>query len=97
VTVENSVIVVERLPGWAAYPRPRGSARLFEILPGQVGRYQANFRFTGWICNPSWFYEDWTVHVSNDPVEPDRFIHGQPDRNIDQRVHLYGRGTASRS
>jgi len=39
----------------------------------------------------AWSYEDWTVHVSNGPVEPDRFLHGQPDRDVDQRVHLYGR------
>ena len=90
LTVEGPAITVERLPGSAAYPRTRGSARLFRLLPRQVGRYRANFRFTGCACNPSWFYEDWVVHVSNGPVEPGRFIQGQPDRDVDDRVHLYG-------
>jgi len=90
VTVGESAITVERLPGWAAYPRPRGSARLFKLLPGQMGRYRANFRFIGCSCDPSWFYEDWVVHVSNGPVEPDGFVRGQPDHDVDDRVHLYG-------
>jgi hypothetical protein len=63
---------------------------LFKLRPGQVGRYRANFRFTGCACDPSWFYEDWVVHVSNGPVEPDRFLQGRPDHDVDDRVHLYG-------
>ena len=93
LTVVDSAIEVERLPGRAAYPRAGGSARLFKLLPGQVGRYRANFRFTGSAC---WFYEDWVVHVSNGPVEPDRFIQGRPDRDVDNRVHLYGGAARSR-
>jgi hypothetical protein len=58
--------------------------------PGQVGRYRANYRFTGCGCNPSWFYETWVVHVSNGCVNTDRFIQGRPDRDVDDRVHLYG-------
>jgi hypothetical protein len=93
---EDSAIGVERLSGGTAYPRSRRSARLFKLLPGQVGRHRANFRFTGCTCNPSWFYENWVIHVSNGPVEPDRFIQCQPDRDVDDRVHLYGGATRSR-
>ncbi len=83
---------MERLPGRAAYPRDRRSARLFTLAPGQVGRYRANFRFTVTECprNPSWYYEEWAVHVGNGLVAPDTFVHGAPDHEVDQRVHLYG-------
>lgn len=92
LTLDDSAVIVERLPGWAAYPRDRGSARLFTLAAGQVGRYRANFRFTvtQCACNPSWFYEEWVVHVGNGRVEPDRFIHSEPDHDVDHRVHLYG-------
>jgi len=65
---------------------------LFTLAPGQVGRYRANFRFTFTECsgNPSWFYEEWTVHVANGPVDPDRFVDRDPDHDVDNRVHLYG-------
>jgi hypothetical protein len=94
LTLAGPTLVVDRLPGRAAYPRPRGPARLFRLLPGQVGRYQANFRFIGCACNPSWSYETWALHISNGPVRPDRFLEGRPDHDIDDRVHLYG-GTRS--
>jgi hypothetical protein len=55
-----------------------------------VGRYRANFRFTGCACNPSWFYETWTVHISNGSVEADLFIQSKADHDVDHRVHLYG-------
>jgi hypothetical protein len=90
LTLEDSTTLVERLPGWAAYPRPRVPAHLFRLGPGQVGRYRANFRFTGCACNPSWFYEDWLVHVGNGWVEPNRFVLGEPDHDVNDRVHLYG-------
>lgn len=90
LTNEGSVLTVERLPGWAAYPADCGSARLFTLQPGEVGRYQANFRFTGSCCNRAWNYENWSVHVSNGRVESDRFVRGKPDHGIDKRVHLYG-------
>ncbi len=88
----GSGVTVDRLPGRAAYPSPRGPARLFTLLPGQVGRYRANFRFrvTECPCDPSWFYEDWVMHISNGPVEPTTFIHSVPDHEKDDRVHLYG-------
>ena len=86
----GTAVVVGRLPGWAAYPRPGGHMRLFTLTAGQVGRWRANFRFTGCACSPSWYYEDWLVHVSNGEAEPDRFVEGTPDRAADQRVHLYG-------
>ena len=87
---EDSAVAVERLPGWAAYPRAHRSGRLFKLLPGQVGRYRANFRLTGCACNPSWYYEDWVMHISNGRAEPDRFLQGRPDHDVDERVHLYG-------
>ncbi len=62
---EGAAVIVQRLPGSAAYPPPRRPARLFTLQPGQVGRYKANFRFTGCACNPSWYYESWTVHIGN--------------------------------
>lgn len=89
LTLSDAAMLVERLPGRAAFPRRRGPARLFTLAPRQVGRYRANFRFTGCACSPRWFYEDWVVHGSNGQVEPEQFIHGAPDRDIDDRVHLY--------
>jgi hypothetical protein len=96
LSLDGAAVSVDRLPGSAAYPRPRASSRLFTLAPGQVGRYRANFRFTGCACDPSWFYEDWLVHVSNGPVEDDRFVQGEPDHDVDDRVHLYG-GTGRRT
>ncbi|MEW2476802.1 hypothetical protein AB0875_23740 [Micromonospora gifhornensis] len=92
----GQTLTVDRLPGAAAYPRPYASTRLFTLTTGQVGRYRANFRFTGCACSPSWYYEDWLVHVSYGQVTPGHFVHRQPDRDVDHRVHLYG-GTARRN
>ncbi|WP_436532886.1 hypothetical protein [Actinoplanes sp. HUAS TT8] len=92
LTVADSALLVDRLPGRAAYPRHSGPGRLFALLPGQVGRYRANFRFTvtTCACNPSWYYEDWLVLVANGEVKTDGFISREPDYDVDQRVHLYG-------
>jgi hypothetical protein len=87
---DGTTVTVDRLPGSAAFPRPSALTRLFVLAPGQVGRYRANFRFTGCHCDPSWYYEDWLVHVSNGQTARDRFVHGQPDRDVDHRMHLYG-------
>jgi hypothetical protein len=87
---KGAALVVERLPGRAAYPRQSGSARLFTLEPGQVGRYRANFRFTGCACDPSWFYEDWLIHVCNGEINADRFVQSEPDHDVDHRTHLYG-------
>ena len=67
LSAETSTLVVDRLPGRAAYPRQSGPARLFTLLPGQIGRYRANFRFTvtTCACNPSWYYEDWLILIAN--------------------------------
>jgi hypothetical protein len=83
---------VDRLPGRAAYPRQSGPARLFTLLPGQIGRYRANFRFTVTTCpcNPSWYYEDWLVLIANGEIGADGFVSRTPDHDIDDRVHLYG-------
>jgi len=88
----TSRLVVDRLPGWAAYPRQSGPGRLFTLLPGQIGRYRANFRFTvtTCACNPSWYYEDWLILVANGQVRSDGFISGKPDYDVDHRAHLYG-------
>lgn len=90
VEAKGDALSVDRLPGWAAYPRTSAMPRLFTLAPGQVGRYRANFRFTGCACDPSWHYEDWLVHLSNGPVAADRFLAGRPDHDVDDRVHLYG-------
>ncbi len=54
LALDGSVLVVDRLPGRAAYPRPRAWIRLFTVSPGQLARYRANFRFTSCACNASW-------------------------------------------
>ncbi|MFD6568725.1 hypothetical protein [Micromonospora profundi] len=93
---DEATVTVDRLSGSAAYPRPYAPTRLFRLTRGQVGRYRANFRFTGCACSRSWYYEDWLVHVSYGRVTPDCFVHGQPDHDADHRVHLYG-GTGRRA
>ncbi|GAA2706365.1 hypothetical protein [Actinoplanes palleronii] len=90
---KGAALAVDRLPGhYVAYPQQSGPARLFTLLPGQIGRYRANFRFTHTTCpcNPSWYYEDWLVHIANGPVASDAFTSREPDHDVDHRVHLYG-------
>ncbi|WP_233625052.1 hypothetical protein [Actinoplanes sp. ATCC 53533] len=89
---KGSALVVDRLPGWAAFPRQSGPARLFVLMPGQTGRYRANFRFmvTQCPCDPSWYYEDWLVHISHGEIEGGGFIEREPDQEVDHRVSLYG-------
>ena len=53
LTIDGSGVAVDRLPGRAAYPRPRGATRVFTLLPGQVGRYRTNFRFRFTPCAPA--------------------------------------------
>lgn len=95
LSTEASAVLVDRLPGRAAYPRQSRPARLFKLLPGQIGRYRANFRFTvtTCACNPSWYYEDWLIHITNGEIQSDGFITRTPDHDIDHRVHLYGGAT----
>jgi hypothetical protein len=88
--MQGASVVIGRLPGWAAYPRPRGYARLFTLAAGQVGSWRANFRFTGCACSPSWYFEDWLVQVGNGVVEAGKFVEGGADQEVDRRVHLYG-------
>jgi hypothetical protein len=87
---DAGLLAVDRLSGWASYPPPAMSARLFTLAPGQTGRWRANFRIAGGCCSSHWSYEDWTVHVSNGPVPPDGFTRREPDAGVDDRVHLYG-------
>jgi len=95
IETEGSAVIVDRLPGWAAYPAPRPYPRLFKLMPGEVGRYRANFRFTGCCCAPQWYYESWTVHVAYDTPRADLFLDSRIDasridHDVDHRVHLYG-------
>ena len=64
--VEGTTVAVHRMPSRAAFPRAHRPARLFTLTAGQVGRYRANFRFAGSAGYPSWYYEDWLLHITND-------------------------------
>jgi hypothetical protein len=88
----GSALVVDRLPAGEAYPRRSGPARLFTLGAGEVGRYRANFRFwfTSCACDPSWYYEDWLIHLRNGETEAGGFRHHTADHDVDHRVHLYG-------
>jgi hypothetical protein len=92
LSAEGSALVVDRLPGRAAYPRHSGPARLFTLMPGDIGGYRANFRFTftTCACNPSWYYEDWLVLIGYGEVKTDGFVSRKPDHDADHRVHLCG-------
>jgi hypothetical protein len=92
LSAEGSQLVVDRWPGRAAYPQQSGPARLFALMPGQIGRYQGNFRFafTSCACNPSWYYEEWLVLIGNGGIQADGFVSGKPNQVVDHRVHLYG-------
>ncbi len=92
LSVEKGTLIVDRLPGCAAYPRQSGPSRLFTLKPGEIGRYQANFRFTvtTCACNPSWYYEDWLILIANGEMKTDGFVSRKPDHHVDHRVHLYG-------
>jgi len=96
VDLSGHCAMIERLAGRAAYPAWRTSYRLFTLQPGQIGRYRANFRFTGCACAPQWYYESWTIHVAFVSARPDLFLSSGADHDVDQRVHLYG-GPARRS
>ena len=69
----GSSLIVDGLPGLAAYPRQSGPARLVVLLPGQIGCYRANFRFTftTYLCNPSWYDDDWLI-LYGGPARPRR-------------------------
>lgn len=92
LSVKGSALVVDRLPGQAAYPRQHGLGRLFSLAPGEVGQYRANFRFTvtTCACNPSWHYEEWLVLIRHGEMGSGGFISCKPHQAVDQRVHLYG-------
>ncbi|TYB38651.1 hypothetical protein FXF50_09555 [Micromonospora sp. AP08] len=86
----DGVALVDRLPGHASFPVRRAGARLFTLAPGQLGRWRANFRFTGCQCSARWWYEQWTVHVAHAPAHADLFRDARWSRDRDDRVHLYG-------
>jgi hypothetical protein len=100
--LEGTSVTVHRMPSRAAFPRSGRPARLFTLSAGQVGRYRANFRFAGSIGYPSWYYEDWLLHITNGSPksaasfrDPEVFLRSEPDHEVDARVHLYG-GTTRR-
>jgi hypothetical protein len=82
--------LVDRLPSRASFPVRRVGTRLFTLAPGQLGRWRANFRFTGCQCAARWWYEEWIVHVAHVPADPDPFRDAHWARDRDERVHLYG-------
>ncbi|HCT75312.1 MAG TPA: hypothetical protein DGG94_04325 [Micromonosporaceae bacterium] len=87
----DGVVIVDQLPGRQAYPIRRRTQRLFIVRKGQIGRYKANFRFTGCACAPQWYYEQWTTHItSEDHINTDVFVNCERHHDVDQRVHLYG-------
>ncbi|MEU1840516.1 hypothetical protein [Micromonospora chersina] len=86
----DGVALVDRLPGHASFPVRRAGARLFSLAPGQLGRWRANFRFTGCQCSARWWYEQWAVHVAHTPAHADPFRDPRWSRDRDERVHLYG-------
>jgi hypothetical protein len=88
IGMDGDVLTVDRLPGFAVFPDPGGSDRLFRLGPRQVGQYRVNFRFTGSCCSPSWYYEDWLIRVGT--ARPDEFDRREPSRDVDHRRHLYG-------
>lgn len=92
LSMQGSALVVDRLPGHAAYPPQSGPGRLFTLMPGDVGEYRANFRFTSTscACDPSWFYEDWLVLISHGAMSDGEFLACKPNYAVDHRVHLYG-------
>ena len=92
LSAQGSSLVVDRLPGRAAYPRHSGPARLFTLAPGEIGGYRANFRFTFTTCpcNPSWYYEDWLILIGQGEMKTDAFISRKPNHHVDHRDHLYG-------
>jgi hypothetical protein len=92
LSTKGLALIVDHLPGQAAYPRHSGPARLFTLEPGEIGAYRANFRFTftTCACNPSWYYEDRLLLIGNGKMTADAFISSKPDHEADHRVHLYG-------
>ncbi len=93
----GETVTVDRPPARAAFPKPTIHTRLFALDRGQMGRYRANFRFTGCCCSPSWYYEQWTIHVAHTTsTHRGLLLHRTAAREVDHRVHLYG-GPARRS
>ncbi|KHD72289.1 hypothetical protein MB27_41115 [Actinoplanes utahensis] len=93
LTPEGTAWRVERLPVIAGYPRHESPNRLFVVRQGETARYRANFRFlhTTCPCDPSWYYESWTVHIGHG-----RDLSAAPDHDVDHRTHLYGGSTRPR-
>jgi len=83
---EGDSLAVDRMPG--GYPNQRPTQRLFTLAPGRIGRYRANFRFSG---ETGWYYELWTIHVAHrDDPGSDVFTNHRAHRDVDDRIHLYG-------
>ncbi|GAA2850812.1 hypothetical protein Acy02nite_34160 [Actinoplanes cyaneus] len=93
LTPAGPALIVDRLPGRAAFPRPAGRARLFTLQPGEAGRYRANFRFVGCLCDPSWYYEEWLIRIG---LGAEALTRPDPAHDLDDRTHLYGGRVRSR-
>lgn len=76
---------VSRTSVSAAFPQ-RWPRPLFELAPGEMGLYRANFRFTKLSHESEWWYADWILRVGYGvgPQWP------APVREVDDRVSLYG-------
>lgn len=69
-------------PGWPQVPTA------VRLAPGQFVRFIVNSRHTSGAGRT--YYLETTYNVAGGPaVPPDRFQHGEPDRVIDLRGHLF--------
>jgi hypothetical protein len=92
----DGAIRIEWNPVWASYPINRRLVEMCTLRPGQLGRYRANFRFTGCACAPRWSYQQWTVNIAHAPAREDLFVQGRFHVEKDDRVSLYGKKARSR-
>ena len=86
-------LVVDRVPGRAAYPRQSGPARLFALkpggdrpVPGELPVHLHHLRLQSELVR----YEDWLILIANGEMKADGFVSREPDHHVDHRVHLYG-------
>ncbi|GII34765.1 hypothetical protein Pmi06nite_82070 [Planotetraspora mira] len=85
---DGTGVEVIRTPAWHAFPHDRRPAQMFRLLPGELARYLANYRFSGYSTD--WYYEEWTVHIAFAPWRPNLFLGDKFDHVKDERVTLYG-------
>ncbi|GII57334.1 hypothetical protein Pth03_57230 [Planotetraspora thailandica] len=85
---DGTGVVVMRTPAWHVFPYDRRAVQVFRLLPGELARYLANYRFSGYSTD--WYYEEWTVHIAYAPWRADLFLRDAFDHVKDERVTLYG-------